>query len=194
MNQEFEKVTNWITNRRAIFPNLYSKKKTSDDVIMQLLDNANTAPSHKNTEPWRFHIVANDQLNQLAAAFQAIYSEFMPEDEFSQRKFDQIALKIEQCSHVIGIGMQRDPNERVPEWEEIAAVSCAIQNLWLSLGAAGLCGYWSTPKLMIKHANRFFALAEGERCLGFFYIGIPKPDLNLKGNKGPVTEKIKWYR
>lgn len=33
-----------------------------------------------------------------------------------------------------------------PEWEEEAAVACAVQNLHLAVAAhtGGLCGYWSS--------------------------------------------------
>ena len=100
--------------------------------------------------------------------------------------------KVEQSSHIIVIGMERDEKESVPEWEEIAAVSCAVQNIYLSLRAAGLGGYWSTPSLTIKHIGHFLELGERETCLGFFYIGVPQEQLPPQVTKKPLSDKVTW--
>ena len=36
----------------------------------------------------------------------------------------------------------------MPEWEETAAVACAVQNMHLTLTAEGLAGYWSSGGVM----------------------------------------------
>ncbi|MEM9823103.1 MAG: nitroreductase family protein, partial [Bacteroidota bacterium] len=91
---------------------------------------------------------------------------------------------------VIAICMQRDPEERVPEWEELAAVACAVQNMWLTCTAYGIGAYWSSPKT-IKHTNAFLQLAEGESCLGFFYMGYH--DLpEIPGKRSGVASKVVW--
>ena len=92
---------------------------------------------------------------------------------------------------VIAICMQRDLKDRVPEWEEIAATAMAVQNMWLMTGHLGLGGYWSSPGY-ISDMKEELQLAEGERCLGFFYLGAydaPMPD----GDREPVEEKITWF-
>ena len=57
-----------------------------------------------------------------------------------------------------------------PEWEEIAATSMAVQNIWLSCVDRNIGGYWSTPPY-IKYLSDFFSLKDDERFLGFFYLG-----------------------
>ena len=44
--------------------------------------------------------------------------------------------------------MQRDPNESIPEWEEIASVSMSVQNMWLMATNLNIGGYWSSTKLI----------------------------------------------
>ena len=44
--------------------------------------------------------------------------------------------------------MQRDPKESVPEWEEIASVAMAVQNMWLMAQELNLGGYWSSPLII----------------------------------------------
>ena len=47
------------------------------------------------------------------------------------------------ASCLIAICLRRQP--RNPEWEEVAAVACAVQNLHLMATALpGVCGYWSS--------------------------------------------------
>ena len=93
-------------------------------------------------------------------------------------------------SCVIAVYMRRDPAERLPEWEEIAAVSAAVQNMWLSCTVRGIGAYWSTPSAFIN-AKDFFNLEEGERCLGLFYMGRWNP-VELPAQRSPVADKITW--
>ena len=40
----------------------------------------------------------------------------------------------------MGNSMQADPQKLQPEWEEMAATSCAVQNMWLLGTALGVAG------------------------------------------------------
>ena len=51
--------------------------------------------------------------------------------------------------------MQRDPGERIPEWEELASVACAVQNMWLSATSYGIGAYWSSPKVYSIQPTNF---------------------------------------
>ena len=86
--------------------------------------------------------------------------------------------------------MQRDPSKSIPEWEEIAAVSMSVQNMWLMSTSLNIGCYWSSPKL-IEFINEFTPLNEGERCLGIFYMGNYDVEINSR-TPGPIEEKVKW--
>ena len=88
--------------------------------------------------------------------------------------------------------MQRDPNESVPEWEEIASVSMSVQNMWLMATDLNIGAYWSSTKL-IKYIDEFIPLDKGENCLGIFYMGKYDNE-TLSRNPKPINEKIKWFR
>src|SRR5688572_6337744 len=52
-----------ISTRRSIFPKQFEAGKViPDNIIWQALENANWAPSHKLTEPWRFTVFAGEGL------------------------------------------------------------------------------------------------------------------------------------
>ncbi len=86
--------------------------------------------------------------------------------------------------------MYNDPNVTIPEWEEIAAVSCAVQNMWLSCTALNIGCYWSSPK-SITNAKNFLGLSENERCLGLFYMGYTNETV-ITGHRNSIQDKIEW--
>ena len=181
-----------IRQRRSIYPANYTGEKISDEIILQLLDLANQAPNHKKTEPWRFVIYSGEGLLKLSEFESKAYWENTSADNFSEIKFKKTKNKALRSSHVIAICMQTTP-ELLPEWEEIAAVACAVQNLWLACCSSGLACYWSTPKYAIGQVP-FFNLDAGQKCLGLFYIGVPQDDLAPKSGRKPIENKIKWVK
>lgn len=184
--------TQIIRSRRSIFPHSYTDQKISKALLEELLENANHAPTHRLTEPWRFKVLAGEKLDALGDLLALLYKEKIPEEKFSEMKYKKTAQKPRQCSHVIAICMERDADERVPEWEEIAATAMAVQNIWLSASAYGIGAYWSSPATINSLACRdFLNLGEGQRCLGFLYMGYHQmPEQEAK--RRPIQEKVEW--
>lgn len=87
--------------------------------------------------------------------------------------------------------MNRDVKNIIPEWEELAAVSMSVQNMWLTCTAYKLGCYWSSPSV-INQLGNFLDLQSNQRCLGFFYIGQydDLPERNLKRDK--IDDKVEW--
>lgn len=186
---KFEILEDIIVNRRAIFPNQFSDEKVEELDVMRILELANWAPSHRKTEPWRFVLISGYSLIALADYMQKLYKELTPEEKFSPLKYKKTRDKILKSSYIIAICMKRDPKESVPEWEELAAVSCAVQNLWLGAHALGLAAYWSSPKSIIENPE-FLKLKEGESCIGLFYLGKPQ-NPNQNSERGPLKDKLR---
>lgn len=88
--------------------------------------------------------------------------------------------------------MKKSTNKSIPEVEDIAAVACAVQNIYLSVTAYGLGGYWTTGGITYRpQAKSFFGLGEQDKLLGFFYIGhIAIPSTGA--TRLPLEEKISW--
>lgn len=186
----FEILSKTIKERRSIFPPSYKLQEISDEVINDLLENANCAPTHRKTEPWRFRVMKGKALERLSQYLGDFYRENTPEEEFSDFKFKKTKKKALQCGCVIAICMKRDPTGSVPEWEEIAAVACAVQNMWLSCTSLNIGSYWSSPKA-IYTMNEFLELEEEERCLGLFYMGYQKEG-EYHTERGGLKNKVKW--
>ena len=181
-----------IRKRRSIYPQSYTDQPISMETLSEIIESANWAPTHRKTEPWRLIIIQGEDRAALANYLGKYYLEHTPEENLSEIKLKKIRQKPLQSQVVLAICMQRDPEERLPEWEEIAATAMAVQNMWLSCTAHGIGSYWSSPGSVVRAeaARQFLHLREGERCLGLFYMGHHHlPD--LPGTRQPINEKIR---
>lgn len=179
-----------IRQRRARFPKTFNDQKIEQKTLEALFDAANWAPTHKRTEPWRFVVISGDVKNELEAVAVEKYHESVPQENWDTHKEKRIRNKILRSSHIVAIVLHRDLKERVPEWEEVAAVAMAVQNLWLTATAFDIAGYWSTPKWSADLGD-FLELAENEKCLGFFYMGYSDVPIH-DGLRGDWKEKVRW--
>jgi len=183
-----------IKNRRSIFPKMYTGQPVSDDIIKQLLENANWAPNHRHTEPWRFKVYTGEALARLGDKLAEVYQRYTPTENFQQKKYEKTAKKPRLCSHVIAICMQRDPKESLPEWEEMCAVACAVQNMWLTTASYNVGAYWSSPGTIKREEMReFLGLKADEKCMGFFYIGHYDGEMPMS-KRQPIEDKTEWVR
>lgn len=181
-----------IKNRRSVFPQFFTDAPVADNIINELLEVANLAPSHKKTEPWRFRIYTGAGREQLSQTVKEVYEAARAPEVRDPKVGPKFAKKIGQSPVVIAIFLHRDPAERVPEWEELAAVACAVENLWTSLDHYNLGGYWSSPGFLCGDYGQWPEAAENERCLGLFYLGYYEmPDLPRP--RGPLAEKVTWF-
>ncbi len=188
-----DEITKLIRNRRSIFPAQYSREKVKNEIVEEMLENANWAPTHKLTEPWRFTVFSGDGLKKLAAFQAELYRKTTMENgTFNTTKHEKLQSKPLMASHVIAIGMKRDDKDRVPEIEEIEAVACAVQNMYLTATAHGIGCYWGSGGVTyFEEAKPFFDLGPKDRLLGFMYLGMPK-DVTPKSRRNPMKEKVRW--
>ena len=181
-----------IRTRRSVFTQQFEPGKVIPDaIILQLLENANWAPTHKLTEPWRFTVFSGEGLHTLAEQQAAIYKEYAGA-KFKQPKYEQLKKVPLLCSHVIAIGMKR--HEDIPAMEEIAAVACAVQNMHLTATAYGLGAYWSTGGItFIEEAKPMFNLGPEDQLMGFFFLGYVRVP-SLDGRRRAIADKVTWVK
>jgi len=180
-----------IKNRRATPPRFMAKKEVEREMISSLLENANWAPTHKNTEPWRFVVFQGENKQNLAQSIYALLEEKAGEGmEVNMQKAIKFRDNLLHVPVAMAIVMQRDAAERIPEWEEVAAVSMAVQNMWLTATDLGLGAFWATPPFL-PFIQSLFELKPGQKLLGFFFVGQIAMDYPSPG-RGPVSEKVSW--
>lgn len=180
-----------IKNRRATPPRLLAKKEVSKETIEILLENANWAPNHKKTEPWRFQVYTGDSKLELAEKCETILREKKAEGfEIATEKIKKFTTNLKNVPVVIAIILQVDSAQRLPEWEEVAAVSMAVQNMWLTATEMGLGAFWATPAFSGLF-NNLLGIEEGQKMLGFFFVGEILMDFPSPG-RGDISQKVEW--
>jgi nitroreductase len=189
MNQPINLLTDLIHNRRSIFPRDYTDREIPRPVIEKIVESANYAPTHRLTQPWRFTIFRGEGLKKLAASLAENYRTHTPPEAFVQAKYEAVQSKALQSSCIIAINVELHP-EKVPEWEEVAAVACAVQNMWLTATALQVGAYWSTPAHP-EALGRFLGLTATQKCLGLFYMGYHQAKAR-PAVRSPIAEKLTW--
>ena len=184
-------ITNIIQKRRAVYPNQYVGGEIKDSFIKVLLDNANTAPSHRLTQPWFFKVYKGKSKDNLSNEMAKSYENFSKGSNFKSLKKKKIIEKCKLSNCIIAIFMKKDSLKRIPEWEEIAATAMAVQNMWLTCAANNIGCYWSTPKYS-SLMNDFFKLREGEKSLGFFYLGKFNHSEIKPKQRISIDDKTEW--
>lgn len=166
------------------------------ELILDILEDAHWAPTHGLTQPWRFHVFADRTSRaDLAAALTDLYDRDTPADRRDEGKRTKLGFGPNRAPAVVALAARIEPHGKIPEWEELAALACAAQNLMLSAHARGLGSFWSTPPVA---CGRKFAAWLGHdsdhRALGLIYLGWPIPgDPAPRSVRSPLAEHVVWH-
>jgi nitroreductase len=176
-----------IRDRRSMGVSRLKPDAVDHRLIERMLEAANWAPSHGDTEPWRFTVFMGDGREALAKIFEAAQG---PHGAEGARK------RAFAAPVWISIGMvpalKEDGSLRMTEDEELMAVACAVQNLHLMASALGIAGMWHSKGSSIHpEVARGLGLEAPARLLGFFQCGWPATDW-LTSSRRPLSEKVRW--
>src|SRR5687768_14376709 len=127
--QQIQIINSLIRNRRSLFQQQFSGEPVDDSIVQQMLENANWAPTHKLTEPWRFTVFSGEGIKKLAVMQAGVYKKATATDgTYKEERYQNLLTKPLLSSHIIVVAMKRDEKRSVPEVEELGAVFCAVQN------------------------------------------------------------------
>lgn len=193
MDYDVEQFNSIVKNRRSIYPYQYQKgRQVPDAIVWQILENANRAPNHKQTEPWRFTVFTGEGLKHFAQLQAGVYKQYSG-NAFNEGRYQKLLDYPLMASHVIAIGMKRNEANKLPEIEEVMATACAVQNMFLTVTAYGLGSYWSTAGITyFDEAKPYFDLEPDDKLLGFFYIGYVNKPFEKPSKRRAIQEKVKW--
>ena len=193
MSLNTEIIDKVILGRRSVYQQQYSGERVDDAIVNKILHNANWAPTHKLTEPWRFVVFSGDGLKKLASFQADLYKKVTsPDGTFKEDRYQNLLTKPMLSSHIIAVCMKRDEKKSVPEIEEIGAVFCAIENMYLTATAYGVGCYLSTGGVTyFEEAKEFFGLGKEDKLIGFFHLGMSRIELP-NGKRKPIEEKVVW--
>ena len=155
-----------------------------------MLEAANWAPSHGQTEPWRFSVFTGEGRRVLADAFVATYRTITPPEKRDPNGENVQVQRAFTAPAWISLGMRL--SGAMPEWEETSAVSMAVQNLHLMACALGYVGKWGSG-ILSRHEliAETIGIQAPDKLLGLFYIGKPAKPVE-PGKRKPIQDKVKW--
>lgn len=210
-----EVVEKAIRERRSLFLPDLNGEAASDEAVERMLEAANWAPTHGKTQPWRFTVFkrSSGQVEafykvQLESSQAMLDLGGLPDAEetalkkFISKQSPSKTKDIAKCSHVIAISMkaQANPEKLMPEWEEMAAVSCAVQNAHIVACQLGVACYWTSGgtegPLKTDEVRELLQLKAGDKCIGLLMVGQADPEVwaknQGKASRGPMSEKVTW--
>ena len=180
-----------IRHRRTVKPDRFTGNAVPDEIVWQMLEAANWAPTHGHTEPWRFIVFTGESKKELLHFLNNLEAEVYGANEVKVQKRTR---SFDASSHIIAIGMKRGDNPKIPEVEELLATAMAVENLWLAANALGYGGYWSTGALAYRQefANFLGLHGDEDKAMGVFYLGEPIPGIPDGNRLVPLAEKVDW--
>jgi nitroreductase len=188
----FSTIANIIKTRRTVKAFAMNGNKIPNGEIAALLELADWAPTHGFTEPWRFIVYENPA--DFCAQHAEIYKQSNTGDDFIEGVYHNLLHQGDKASHVVLTMMKRGKLPKIPAFEEISAVSCAIQNMLLAATALNIASFWSTGGMALKPAfKEFFQLGVDDQVMGVIYLGYA--DEYPEGKRIiPIAEKINWIK
>lgn len=164
-----------------------------DAQINQLLELAHWAPTHGRTEPWNFLVYAGEARKKFAKTHAELYWQHTPEDKRQQSTYDKLLHNTDLASHLVIAIMKRGENSKIPQIEEVAAASAAIQNVLLGAEALGISSLWSTGGLTHSHVlKEHLQLHPDDIVMGLLFLGYTNEPAKDGIRNSPYAEKVEW--
>jgi nitroreductase len=164
-------VIDTIQTRRTI------KEFRSDSIpektLWRILDSVRWAPNHRMTEPWRLTIIGKESREALADALANQAASGQDLSGLAKAKAE--ARRKVMSSPVLLAVTCRLEGKPAQQFEDLASVCAAMQNLQLAAWSEGIGSHWNTGKVTrLPETSALLGLSErGEQLVGFLYLGYP---------------------
>ncbi|MED0738100.1 nitroreductase [Aneurinibacillus thermoaerophilus] len=163
--------------------------------IEKILEAGNWAPSHFNTQPWKYFVMTGNGRKRLGEAYAKIALLEKGEgltDAETKALYEKSMNKAFRAPLVIAVACLPHEEEYVVEAEEFAAVAASIQNMLLAAHALGYGAIWRTGAPSYHPVMKeLFGLGAKDRLMGLVYIG--RPDMVRESRRIPVEQKTEWW-
>lgn len=191
----------FLKSRRSI--RKFSEKNISQDMLQRILEAACAAPSAHNRQPWRFILIAEQDVKRKLA-------EQMGKRLAEDRRADgdaesEIRLDVQQSQDrilkaplVVLVCLTMEDMDRYPDQRRMRAeyqmavqsVAMASQNLLLAAHGEGLGGCWMCAPLFAQaEVKTLFTLPEAWEPQGMILLGYPAEEGQAKARR-PLDEIV----
>ncbi|TDO96792.1 nitroreductase family protein [Marinomonas balearica] len=138
----------------------------------EILEAASRAADHGGLKPWRFKVYEGEGRKKLGEIYwQHAKSEV---DALPEEKKDSFIKKAFRAPQVLLIYANIVEHPKVPNVEQVMAVSAAAQQVLLGLNALGFGAMWrSGPACFTERTNSLLGLETTDQIVGLIYVGTP---------------------
>ena len=158
------------------------------DSILRL---ALRTPDHGKLAPWRMIVVGDGQRAALARLLkQSWVAEHPGAAGQDLSALDQFA---HQAPTLVLLASTPVSPSKIPLWEQQLSAGAVAMNLLHAAHAHGFVASWLTGWAAYSpHVTAAFGLGEGDRIVGYFFIGTPARDLEERPRPDPAAVIHHW--
>lgn len=155
--------------------------------LLELLQLASLAPDHGRLSPWRMAVVGGSQRARLGECLESVVDTGTTARRAIRSKPLLAPVLVAPIFSPVG-------SSRIPEWEQLAATVCVVNNLMLLLEDRGWRSIWRTGQFLSHDSLRaFYRLGKNEELLGWIYTGSPCDTLTPASRRPPdVSAKLSF--
>ncbi|MDP9065940.1 MAG: nitroreductase [Pseudomonadota bacterium] len=141
--------------------------------LQRILHAGGCAPDHGRLKPWRFVVLEGAPREAFAAAAAEAKRVRLPAMTQEQLAAERQKITRSPCVVVVGCAVNRQQT-KVPEIEQVAAVSAAAQNLFLAAHDLGYGVMWKTGAAAYDpHVKATVGLAPEDHIVAILHLGTP---------------------
>ncbi|WP_261663447.1 nitroreductase [Deinococcus sp. Marseille-Q6407] len=188
-----------IRTRRSVpFGRLSAEQpEIPEALVWTLLEAAHWAPSHGNTQPWRFGVftgAGRARLAEVLATSMAAHKGLTDANAEAVAELHAAQQATQAQAPVwIVVAAKTPAITKFPPQEEDWATAAAIQNLLLAARAHGLGSKWMT-NAAVMHPATLPALGFEEGCRPIGLVYLAQVDEWPEGRRDPVAGQVMWVR
>lgn len=164
-----------IQNRRTI--RKYKSTEPNVELIRNVLQAGNMAPSNGNSQPWEFIVIKGEYRKSICREFYNFSKEYIPKASYIPE--DKKRIMLEYAKDLGGAPIHiivTYPNleDDIKKGQALKSSSAAIQNILLQAHAEGLGTVWVGSNLnQSQKVKEILNLSEDRLIVGIIPIGYP---------------------
>jgi len=181
--------------RRTVKPNeMNSARGVPHELLVEILEDANWAPTHGLTQPWRFHVFTQAARESAAVKLEQLCDVLTPAAERREDKRAKLRANLLAAPVAIAVAAKIEPGGKISELDEISATACAVQNLMLSAHQRGLATFWSSAPVVCSSAfAEWLGMDSTHRGMGIVYLGYAAPGVNPRSTRAPLGGRVTFH-
>jgi len=141
--------------------------------VEKILQVGGTVPDHGALKPYRFVVISGEGREKFADAM--VNAGLEAKGSLDEKKQAKLKAKAFAAPMQVVIVFSPEEDDKIPEWEQMAAASCTGYALVLAANALGFGAVWKSFGFQEGSVmKQLFQLQGKERILGWVNIGTDK--------------------